>query len=375
MSYPTSLDAFATKSNGDTIDASHINAPQTAIEALETKVGINSSADTNSLDYKLTQKEPLKGADDNYVTDAQLVVIGNTSGTNTGDNSANTSSIAHSLATAVNDFVVASGAGAFVKKTLAEVKTILGLGTAAYTDSTAYAPALGADDNYVTDAEKAALHPQETATTIGALIGGAEDATPNDTDFVATSLTAAGILKKITWTNVKAFLKTYFDTLYLGLTGGTMTGNITLGENASIDQDPVLSADGKYTGVAITGTAGATLAFGDLIYLDPTDSRWELADANAAAAADGDSRGVLGICILAAANDGDATKILLNGVVRADTAFPTMTINAPQYVSETAGDIVETQPTTTDVVIRFIGTAITADAIYFNPDRIYFTHT
>ena len=29
--------------------------------------------------------EPLKGSDDNYVTDAQLVVIGNTSGTNTGD--------------------------------------------------------------------------------------------------------------------------------------------------------------------------------------------------------------------------------------------------------------------------------------------------
>src|SRR3990167_6696490 len=32
------------------------------------------------------------GADDNYVTDAQLVVIGNTSGTNTGDNAANSSS-------------------------------------------------------------------------------------------------------------------------------------------------------------------------------------------------------------------------------------------------------------------------------------------
>lgn len=46
--------------------------------------------------------------------------------------------IKHSLATAVNNFLVASGPGVFVKKTLAEVKTILGLGTAAYTAATDY---------------------------------------------------------------------------------------------------------------------------------------------------------------------------------------------------------------------------------------------
>lgn len=51
--------------------------------------------------------------------------------------------IFHSLATAENDFLVASGSGAFIKKTLAEVKTILGLGTAAYTASTDYATLVG----------------------------------------------------------------------------------------------------------------------------------------------------------------------------------------------------------------------------------------
>ena len=35
--------------------------------------------------------------------------------------------IKHSLATAVSDFLVASGAGVFIKKTLAEVKTLLGI--------------------------------------------------------------------------------------------------------------------------------------------------------------------------------------------------------------------------------------------------------
>ena len=59
----------------------------------------------------------------------------------------------------------------------------------------------------------------ETATTIWALIGWSGDATPNDTDFVATSLTLGWILKKITWTNVKVFLKTYFDTLYANISG------------------------------------------------------------------------------------------------------------------------------------------------------------
>jgi len=44
------------------------------------------------LQTALNNKEPLKGSDDNYVTDAQLTVIGNTSGTNSGDNATNTTS-------------------------------------------------------------------------------------------------------------------------------------------------------------------------------------------------------------------------------------------------------------------------------------------
>lgn len=49
--------------------------------------------------------------------------------------------ISASLATAANDVLVASGPAAWVKKTLAELKTLLGLGTAAYTASTDYAVA------------------------------------------------------------------------------------------------------------------------------------------------------------------------------------------------------------------------------------------
>ena len=56
-------------------------------------------------------------------------------------NYVDTTAIPKSLATAANDFLVASGVGVWAKKTVAEIKTLLGLGSAAYTASTAYATA------------------------------------------------------------------------------------------------------------------------------------------------------------------------------------------------------------------------------------------
>lgn len=47
---------------------------------------LSAQVDLNSA---LSGKEPVKGSDDNFVTDAEKVVIWNTSGTNTGDNAIN----------------------------------------------------------------------------------------------------------------------------------------------------------------------------------------------------------------------------------------------------------------------------------------------
>ena len=146
----------------------------------------------------------------------------------------------------------------------------------------------------------------------------------------------------------------------------TTGGTITLAENTSIALDPAGSADGKYTGITVTGTAGAALAFGQLIYLAVADSRWELTDADALATA---GNIMVGMCVLAAAADGNATTILLQGIIRADAQFPALTIGAAVYVGETAGAIQVAIPTGADNVIRVVGFALTADEIYFNPSQ------
>lgn len=151
----------------------------------------------------------------------------------------------------------------------------------------------------------------------------------------------------------------------------TLTGGILLAEQSSIELDDALSADGKWQGISVAGTAGAALAFGDVCYLAAADSRWEKVDASAEGTC---GKNLIGICVLAAAGDGSATKMLLLGKIRADAKFPTLTIGAPVYASEEAGLVVVSAPTTADSVTRVLGYAITADEMYFNPSQNYHIH-
>lgn len=143
----------------------------------------------------------------------------------------------------------------------------------------------------------------------------------------------------------------------------TIGGITTMAEGASFSLDAVLSADGAYTGTTIAGTAGAILAFGDCVYLAAADSKWELADADSVTTS---GPVLLGICVLAAAEDA-ATRILLHGTVRADTAFPALTVSAPAYVGNTAGDIQVAAPNGDNDVVRIVGQAIDANSLFVNP--------
>jgi hypothetical protein len=134
---------------------------------------------------------------------------------------------------------------------------------------TAGADATTADINdslnrrYVTDAQLTVIgntsgtnSGNETTSTIGSLINGSTAAVPNDTDLVATA--DASVLKKITWTNVKAFLKTYFDTLYQAvLVSGTniktINGSSILGSgNLTVTGSGV--ADGDYGDITVSSS-------------------------------------------------------------------------------------------------------------------------
>ena len=143
-----------------------------------------------------------------------------------------------------------------------------------------------------------------------------------------------------------------------------------LPENTAIILDSALSADGKYSGIVEAGTAGATLAFGDLVYLQTADSRWELASADDGATG---CNFKLGICVLAAADDASATAVLLFGKVRADTAFPALTVGAPVYMGTTAGDVQTAAPSGSADIVRIVGYGNTGDELYFCPENDWIT--
>lgn len=190
-------------------------------------------------------------------------------------------------------------------------------------------------------------------------------------------LRSGGAGADLSWASIESVIQGFAteQTVVGRITGGSVTAlsvaqlqTLALGaalpENVAIILDQSLSADGKYSGIVETGTAGDTISFGQVVYQSVTDDRWEKAKADAEAT----SKGRLGICVQAS-TDGNATTILLVGKVRADAIFPTFTKYAPVYISTaTAGALTTTAPSqSTGHIVRVVGQAITGDELWFNP--------
>lgn len=109
------------------------------------------------------------------------------------------------------------------------------------------AVAEGSVNLYFTNSRALTAAPAETATTVGALItGAAAKTTPVDADQIGlVDSAASNVIKKLTWANAKATLKTYFDSVYQAAGSyltGSATANLTAGYTSTEADDGTISS-------------------------------------------------------------------------------------------------------------------------------------
>lgn len=131
-----------------------------------------------------------------------------------------------------------------------------GPGTAALADFTTAGRAL------MDDASAAAQ-----ATTLGLGTGNSPQFTGIELGHASDTTIARAGAGQISVEGVNVVTTSSTDTLTNKTIGA---GTLTLAEGAGIGLDPAGSADEKWSGITVTGTAGATLVVGDLVYLDAT---------------------------------------------------------------------------------------------------------
>ena len=139
------------------------------------------------------------------------------------------------------------------------------------------------------------------------------------------------------------------------------TGNITLGDAANINMSvPLLAgADHTFTGLSAQMLAGGTIAAFDLVCVHTITQEVGTADASAYATAR-----VIGIAP-AAISDTATGTVLLHGFIRDDTWA--WTTGSTLYLSETAGAMTHTAPSTDGAFVQVVGVALSPDVVYINP--------
>ena len=155
----------------------------------------------------------------------------------------------------------------------------------------------------------------------------------------------------------------------LRIAGDTIfENNVNLADAANLNIGvPLLAGtDHTTTGMTAQMLAGGAIAAFDLVCIHTTTQEVVEADASAAAT----SR-VIGIAP-AAISDTATGTVLLQGFVRDDTW--TWTTGSPLYLSETAGAMTHTAPTTDGAFVQVVGVALSPDVVYINPSMDVIEH-
>jgi hypothetical protein len=147
------------------------------------------------------------------------------------------------------------------------------------------------------------------------------------------------------------------ETMTQHLTGIAPTADLHFATKKYVD-DTTNGGAVSHDQVIIAGTAGATVAAGEIVYFDATAKEWLLADASTAATSE---QVILGIA-QGAGTDGAAISggVLLSGL---DTNQTGMTAGTKQFLSDTAGALSESAGTV-EVTIGFSNSGSTTDLIF-----------
>jgi hypothetical protein len=146
-----------------------------------------------------------------------------------------------------------------------------------------------------------------------------------------------------------------------------LTGNVSLPDAKSVNiSTPLLGTDHTYTGLTAQMLAGGAIAAFDLVCVHTTTQ--EVVEANASAYA---TARVIGIAP-AAISDTATGTVLLHGFIRDDTW--TWTAGSTLYLSETAGAMTHTAPSTDGAFVLVVGVALSAVVVYINPSMDVIEH-
>jgi hypothetical protein len=150
-------------------------------------------------------------------------------------------------------------------------------------------------------------------------------------------------------------------TIPTGTTNVSVAGNLSLSDASSVNiSTPLLAgADHTYTGLSAQMLAGGAISAFDLVCVHTVTQEVVEADASAYATAR-----VIGIAP-AAISDTATGTILLHGFIRDDTW--TWTAGSTLYLSETAGAMTHTAPSTDGAFVLVVGVALSPDVVYINP--------